>query len=50
MMRVKPEGLWPSATRRRELRDEAGEGALDEPEEAAALARRRMPTCKTTEP
>jgi branched-chain amino acid transport system permease protein len=25
MMRVKPEGLWPSATRRRELRAEAGE-------------------------
>jgi branched-chain amino acid transport system permease protein len=25
MMRIKPEGLWPSATRRRELRDEAGE-------------------------
>ena len=25
MMRVRPEGLWPSATRRRELRDEAGE-------------------------
>ena len=41
MMRVRPEGLWPSATRRRELRDEAGESVLDEPEEAAALARRR---------
>jgi branched-chain amino acid transport system permease protein len=27
MMRVKPEGLWPSATRRRELRAEAGEPA-----------------------
>jgi branched-chain amino acid transport system permease protein len=25
MMRIKPEGLWPSATRRRELRDAAGE-------------------------
>ena len=37
MMRVRPEGLWPSATRRRELRDEAGESVLDEPEEAAAL-------------
>jgi branched-chain amino acid transport system permease protein len=24
-MRIKPEGLWPSATRRRELRDAAGE-------------------------
>jgi branched-chain amino acid transport system permease protein len=36
MMRVRPEGLWPSATRSRELRDEAGESALGEPEEAAA--------------
>jgi branched-chain amino acid transport system permease protein len=25
MMRIKPEGLWPSATRRRELRAAAGE-------------------------
>jgi branched-chain amino acid transport system permease protein len=41
MMRVRPEGLWPSATRRRELRDEAGENAFGEPEEAAALAMRR---------
>jgi branched-chain amino acid transport system permease protein len=36
MMRVKPEGLWPSATRRRELRDEAGEDS-DETAGAPAL-------------
>jgi branched-chain amino acid transport system permease protein len=49
MMRVRPEGLWPSATRRRELRDEAGESVLDEPEGAAALARRRMSDLQNTE-
>ena len=49
MMRVRPEGLWPSATRRRELRDEAGESVLDEPEEAAALARRRVSDLQKTE-
>jgi len=38
MMRIKPEGLWPSATRRRELRAAAGGGAPDDPEEAAAFA------------
>jgi branched-chain amino acid transport system permease protein len=38
MMRVRPEGLWPSATRRRELRDEAGETALDAPAEAQSFA------------
>jgi len=38
MMRVRPEGLWPSATRRRELRDEAGESAPAEAEAVAALA------------
>jgi branched-chain amino acid transport system permease protein len=38
MMRVRPEGLWPSATRRRELRDEAGDSALDEPQDGAAFA------------
>ena len=38
MMRVRPEGLWPSATRRRELRDEAGGTALEEPLEAALAA------------
>ena len=38
MMRIKPEGLWPSATRRRELRAAAGGGAPDEPQEAAAFA------------
>jgi branched-chain amino acid transport system permease protein len=41
MMRVRPEGLWPSATRRRELRDEAGETALEEPLEAEAVATQR---------
>ena len=41
MMRVRPEGLWPSATRRRELRDEAGEIALGEDEGATALATAR---------
>jgi branched-chain amino acid transport system permease protein len=38
MMRIRPEGLWPSATRRRELRDEAGETALDAPAEAQSFA------------
>jgi len=38
MMRVRPEGLWPSAIRRRELRDEAGETALNAPTEAHTLA------------
>jgi branched-chain amino acid transport system permease protein len=42
MMRVRPEGLWPSVTRRRELRDEAGESALDEPDETAPLAEVRV--------
>jgi branched-chain amino acid transport system permease protein len=36
MMRVRPEGLWPSATRRRELRDEAGDTALAEAQSSAA--------------
>ncbi|SEE48308.1 branched-chain amino acid transport system permease protein [Rhizobiales bacterium GAS191] len=38
MMRIKPEGLWPSATRRRELRAAAGEGMPDDPQEAAMFA------------
>jgi branched-chain amino acid transport system permease protein len=38
MMRFKPEGLWPSATRRRELRAEAGGDSPDDPQEDAALA------------
>jgi branched-chain amino acid transport system permease protein len=38
MMRIKPEGLWPSATRRRELRDAAGEELPDEPQGAAIFA------------
>jgi branched-chain amino acid transport system permease protein len=31
MMRFKPEGLWPSATRRRELRAIVEEGAPHDP-------------------
>jgi branched-chain amino acid transport system permease protein len=38
MMRIKPEGLWPSATRRRELRDAAGEQELPEDAAQAAVA------------
>jgi branched-chain amino acid transport system permease protein len=34
MMRIKPEGLWPSATRRRELRAAAGEPEAPEDLEA----------------
>jgi branched-chain amino acid transport system permease protein len=41
MMRVRPEGLWPSATRRRELRDEAGETVPNEPAEAQSLGAER---------
>ena len=41
MMRVRPEGLWPSATRRRELRDEAGEAVPNEPAEARSLGAER---------
>ncbi|MBV9113358.1 MAG: branched-chain amino acid ABC transporter permease [Hyphomicrobiales bacterium] len=36
MMRIKPEGLWPSATRQRELRAAAGELEPDEPQTAPA--------------
>ncbi|HZZ60013.1 MAG TPA: branched-chain amino acid ABC transporter permease [Roseiarcus sp.] len=50
MMRVRPEGLWPSATRRRELRDEAGEAAPDEPVEATALSAQRASNLQDTEP
>ncbi len=35
MMRIKPEGLWPSATRRRELRASVEGGAPDDPREVA---------------
>jgi branched-chain amino acid transport system permease protein len=35
MMRIKPEGLWPSATRRRELRADAGELVADDADEIA---------------
>ncbi len=31
MMRIRPEGLWPSATRRRELHDFAGDLEVEEP-------------------
>jgi branched-chain amino acid transport system permease protein len=31
MMRIRPEGLWPSAARRRELHDFAGELEIEEP-------------------
>ena len=37
MMRIRPEGLWPSATRRRELRA-AAEGADPELEPAPSIA------------
>ncbi len=36
MMRIKPEGLWPSATRRRELRDSVEGVAPDDSREVAA--------------
>jgi branched-chain amino acid transport system permease protein len=39
MMRIKPEGLWPSATRRRELRD-ADETELHDTRSAATIAAR----------
>jgi branched-chain amino acid transport system permease protein len=38
MMRIKPEGLWPSATRRRELRDAAGEMVPEVAEEGELAA------------
>lgn len=38
MMRIKPEGLWPSATRRRELRAAAGELEPEAAEGTAPLA------------
>jgi branched-chain amino acid transport system permease protein len=36
MMRIRPEGLWPSATRRRELHDFAGDLDVVEPSPAVA--------------
>jgi branched-chain amino acid transport system permease protein len=50
MMRVRPEGLWPSATRRRELRDEAGDSAIDEPKDGAAFADARASFPQSTTP
>lgn len=38
MMRFKPEGLWPSATRRRELRASVEEGVPEDPREIATQA------------
>jgi branched-chain amino acid transport system permease protein len=38
MMRIKPEGLWPSAVRRRELRAAAEQSLADDPAEAALAA------------
>ena len=49
MMRIRPEGLWPSATRRRELRDEAGESAPDEADAAGSLAVGRASRLQDTE-
>jgi branched-chain amino acid transport system permease protein len=49
MMRFRPEGLWPSATRRRELRDEAGESVAAEAVEAAALVGRRASGLQNTD-
>ena len=43
MMRIKPEGLWPSATRRRELRDAAGELVPDPADSDAPAAEAHSP-------
>ena len=39
MMRIRPEGLWPSPVRRRELHSDDQILEMEEPEEAMALAR-----------
>ena len=41
MMRIRPEGLWPSATRRRELHDVAGELEPEMSRAAVVAASRR---------
>ena len=43
MMRIKPEGLWPSATRRRELRDAAGE-LVPDPNDPAGVPASEAPS------
>ncbi len=50
MMRFKPEGLWPSAIRRRELRAAAGGEAPDEATATAALAAESSPLARGSEP
>ncbi len=50
MMRFKPEGLWPSAIRRRELRAAAGDLVPDEPKDAAALAAEPSSLAQRPEP
>jgi hypothetical protein len=39
MMRIRPEGLWPSPVRRRELHSDDQILEMEEPEESLALAR-----------
>ena len=41
MMRIKPEGLWPSATRRREIRARLEDAAADDPRAVATQAAER---------
>ncbi|HXW19171.1 MAG TPA: branched-chain amino acid ABC transporter permease [Roseiarcus sp.] len=48
MMRFKPEGLWPSAVRRRELRAAAEEADAEAPEEAAAFVDQPQPAAQQT--
>ena len=48
MMRIKPEGLWPSAVRRRELRAAAEQSLADDPAEAG-LAAEPSPAQQTTQ-
>jgi branched-chain amino acid transport system permease protein len=48
MMRIKPEGLWPSAVRRRELRAAAEGSALDDARETAPFAAEPSTTAQPT--
>jgi len=48
MMRVKPEGLWPSAVRRRELRAAAEESDIDASQEASIFAAPPSPAAQPT--